>query len=189
MIAGGVGALLLLGGIGFGVMTVLGSKISLETYDGAKISFKYPKGYTKSEDTGLVTFKEPGDEKTASGVMAQVYDLPSYVDQSAIDTGLDTIKDKLEEEINTELDNGNKVVEFKAEDSTFDGKKAVRYYARIEKDGKAVGETRGLLGQNDHGYFIIQVLAHSSDKGVKKAENTILDSVKTKASSNESPVE
>ena len=181
IIAATAGAILLVGGIGFGITKVLGGgSITLEDYSGSAISFKYPKGYNKTEEDGLVTFKEPGDEDTASGVVAQVYTLPSYVDQSAIDQGLDTFKDKLEEELGTELTNGTKLANFKIEDTQYNGKKALKFFSKVEKSGKGVGEIKGLFGQNDHGYFIIQVVAHNSDKGVIKSEDKIIDSVKLK---------
>lgn len=178
-----VGGLVLIGGGIWLAISLLGSSVALETYEGDGYSILVPKDYTKDESSTSVTFEEPDeDSDTQSKVAVASYSIKSTLQYTTKDKLIETYDKSLSEESLSESgltsSSDNTIDNFKKETTTYQDFDARKISFDVKEDGKKVGEGHMLIVFGDESIYMVSVAAHSSDSGLQKAASKILDSFK-----------
>ncbi len=178
-----VGGLVLLGGGIWLAISLLGSSVALETYEGDGYSILAPKDYTKDEASTSVTFEEPDeDSDTQSKVSVASYSIESTLKYTTKDKLIEMYDKTLSEENLSESgltsDSDNTIDNFKKETTTHQDFDARKISFDVKKDGKKVGEGHMLIVFGDDSIYMVSVAAHAGDPGLQKAASKILDSLK-----------
>ncbi len=166
----------------FLALKVMGSTIKLTSYDGDVFSVSFPEGYEQKERLGLTYFEETSDanEDTRSGVIVASETIPASLSaeqKQALKQQFEGLGDKFIAEIpNDKQEVKNK----ETSDTELDGLPAKRVSAELYEGSKKVGDLYITIGSNDDKFALVAVLAHSSDPGVTKEAQKIMDSFKFK---------
>ena len=178
-IAGGIAVL---GLIVWVLIAFVFNSIALEPYKGEGYTILVPKDYEEDEDLGSVSFVEPDsdDEDEQSQVVIGSTPTENILAYMKKDDAIEFYDDMLDEDNFTDnlgFSDDSTVTNFKKEDVTHQGFEARKVTFDVEEDGKYIGSGYILLVFGDDAFYIVTVAAHSSDAGLNKAANKILNSL------------
>lgn len=177
-----VAALLVIGVVAFVATKLLGGSIKLEQYSNNNLTVLVPANYNRIEENGGATFEEKeGTDDTRSEVIAYYEALPSGLSEGDLEEFRGTLRTVLEQAAESSAStDGKEVKNMKITDITFNGDKALRLTADAVADGKKVGTYTMIAGLNSKAVYMIGVGAHTSDPGLAKSTDKIIDSFKLK---------
>ena len=182
IVAAVAGGIAVLGLIIWVLIAFVFNSIALESYKGEGYTILVPKDYKEDESLGSVSFVEPDsdDEDEQSQVVVGSTPTENILAYMKKDDAIELYDDMLDEDNFTDdlgFSDDSTVTNFKKEDVTHQGFDARKVTFDVEEDGKYIGSGYILLVFGDDAFYIVTVAAHSSDPGLNKAANKILDSL------------
>jgi len=156
--------------------------IKLEKYSNSNISLLVPAGYAKTEENGGATFDEKNaSDDTKSTVIAYYQAYPEAIS----DDELASVKTELRNQLKSAAQgavasSGETVDDLNITDTTFKGDAALKLTGTAKKDGKKIGDVTIVAVANKKAVYLVGVAAHTSDPGLKKKTNTIINSLEVK---------
>jgi hypothetical protein len=178
-----IAAVLVVAVVAFVAMKLLGGNIKLEQYSNNSLTLLVPADYAKTEENGGATFKEKeGSEATQSEVIAYYEALPSGLSESDLEQFRGTLRTVLEQAAESSVASATnrKIENMKIVDITFNGDKALKLTAEGVENGKKVGTYTMIAGLNSKAVYMVGVGAHTSDSGLAKNADKIINSFKLK---------
>lgn len=176
-----IGGLVVLGIGAWLLLTFVLNTIALERYDSDTYSILVPAEYSKEGTGSAVAFNKPGtdiDTRSAVNIMRFPFDSTAVNRDEMIklyDQSLD------ENSVAGSFSSGNEEVSgYKNEKTTHQGSEARKISFDITKDGQNARSASMLVVFGDNALYMITIAAHSTDTGLAKAANKILDSLEIK---------
>ncbi|GEM_PF-2569926 len=187
MIAAIIGALLIVGGGIWALMTFVFGSIKLETYQGEGYSILVPSDFKKEESSaGAVTFESDRKEGKGGDVYSVMTvgttDVPAGV---SVDSAVKMYDEMFTEEAFTQSvessgsGDSSEIRDFKVDKTDYDGHTARTYTAVAYQDDTKVGDFSMVIVFGEKKMYMVMVGAHAqTEPGFRKAAGKILNSLK-----------